>query len=190
MQPMSEKSRILHPLWSAVMALFAAGLFALPSTVSSRTADTAESETAVVSGRAKVLDGDTIEIAGTRIRLEGIDAPESAQMCSRKGSGLWPCGKDATEHLKRMTSGRRVVCNDAGEDRYGRMLGWCAVDGLDINAEMVRSGFAWAFVRYSKRYVSAEREARRAEAGIWQGEAEPAWAFRERRRTLRSREQG
>lgn len=187
MQPMSEKIRTLCPLWSAVLALVAASLFALPSAVSSRTSD---GDTAVVSGRAKVLDGDTIEIAGTRIRLEGIDAPESAQMCSRKGKGLWPCGKEATEHLKRMTSGRRVVCDDVGEDRYGRMLGWCAVDGLDINGEMVRSGFAWAFVRYSTRYVSAEREARRAEAGIWQGEAEPAWAFRERRRTLRFREQG
>ena len=187
MQPMSENIRRLRPLWSAVLALVAAGLFALPSTVSSRTSD---DDTAVVSGRAKVLDGDTIEIAGTRIRLEGIDAPESAQMCSRKGTGLWPCGKEATEHLKRLTSGRRVVCDDAGEDRYGRMLGWCAVDGTDINAEMVRSGFAWAFVRYSRRYVAAEREARRAEAGIWQGEAEPAWAFRERRRNARFGHQG
>lgn len=187
---MSEKRLSIRPLWSAVLALVAAGLFALPSAVSSRTSDTAESDAPVVSGRAKVLDGDTIEIEGIRIRLEGIDAPESAQMCSRKGAGLWPCGKDATEHLKRMTSGRQVVCGDAGQDRYGRMLGWCAVDGLDINAEMVRSGFAWAFVRYSRRYVAAEREARRAEAGIWQGEAEPAWAFRERRRNARFRDQG
>ena len=187
MQPMSENGRLVRPFWSAVLALVAAGLFTLPSTVSSRTSD---GDAAVVTGRAKVLDGDTIDIAGTRIRLEGIDAPESAQMCSRKGKGLWPCGEEATEHLKRLTSGRRVVCNDAGEDRYGRMLGWCAVDGLDINAEMVRSGFAWAFVRYSKRYVSAEREARQAEAGIWQGEAEPAWAFRERRRNARVRDQG
>ncbi|WP_051388575.1 thermonuclease family protein [Hyphomicrobium nitrativorans] len=187
---MSEKGRLLRPLSSAVLFLVAAGLLALPSAVSSRTADTAESETSVVSGRAKVLDGDTIEIAGTRIRLEGIDAPESAQMCSRKGTGLWPCGKDATEHLKRMTSGRHVACDDVGEDRYGRTLGWCTVDGLDINAEMVRSGFAWAFVRYSTRYVAAEREARSAEAGIWQGEAEPAWAFRERRRNARVRDRG
>lgn len=184
---MSELYRSLRPVWTAVIALVAAGLFALPSAVSSRTSDDGA---AVVSGRAKVLDGDTIEIAGTRIRLEGIDAPESSQMCSRKGAGLWPCGAEATAHLKRLTSGRRVVCESAGEDYYGRMLGWCAVDGLDINAEMVRSGFAWAFVRYSTRYVAAEREARRAEAGIWQGEAEPAWAFRERRRAQRLREQG
>lgn len=184
---MSEKIRVLRPLWSALLALVAAALFALPSTVSSRTS---EDGTAVVSGRAKVFDGDTIEISGTRIRLEGIDAPESDQTCTRKGKGLWRCGAEATAHLKRLTRGRHVVCEDAGEDRYGRMLGWCSVDGLDINAEMVRSGFAWAFVRYSTRYVAAEREARQAEAGIWQGEAEPAWAFRERRRAERFRQRG
>lgn len=184
---MDEKFRALRPIWTALMALVAASLLALPSVVSSRTSD---SETAIVSGRAKVFDGDTIEIAGTRIRLEGIDAPETTQMCSRAGRGMWPCGTEAARHLKRLTGGRQVVCESAGEDVYGRMLGRCLVEGLDINAEMVRSGFAWAFVRYSRRYVAAEREARRAEAGIWQGEAEPAWAFRERRRTERFREQG
>lgn len=179
---MSEKIRVFRPLWSALAALMTAGLLALPSAVSSRTPDAGS---AVVSGRAKVFDGDTIEIAGTRIRLEGIDAPESQQTCNRKGAGLWRCGAAATSHLKRLTGGREVTCESAGEDRYGRMLGWCKVDGLDINREMVASGFAWAFVRYSNRYVSAEREAREAEAGIWQGEAEPAWMFRERRRAKR-----
>ncbi len=179
---MSESVRFMRPLWTALAALVSAGLLALPSAVSSRTPDP---ETAAVSGRAKVLDGDTIEISGTRIRLEGIDAPETSQTCGRKGAGLWRCGAEATAHLKRLTGGRQVTCESAGVDRYGRMLGWCKVDGVDINREMVASGFAWAFVRYSNRYVSAEREARDAEAGVWQGEAEPAWIFRERRRARR-----
>ena len=179
---MSEMVRLTRPLWSALAAIVAAGLLALPSAVSSRTPDT---EAALVSGRAKVIDGDTLHIAGTRIRLEGIDAPEAKQTCTRKGKGLWDCGRAATDYLKHMTGGRKVTCESAGEDRYGRMLGWCAVDGKDINDAMVRSGFAWAFVRYSKRYVSAEHEAREAQAGIWQGEAEPAWEFRARRRAKR-----
>lgn len=174
--------RLTRPLWSALAALVTAGLLALPSAVSSRTPD---AEAAVVSGRAKVIDGDTIDISGTRIRLEGIDAPEAKQTCTRKGAGLWDCGRAATEYLKRMTGGRKVTCESAGQDRYGRMLGWCVVERIDINDAMVRSGNAWAFVRYSKRYVSAEREARAGERGIWQGEAEPAWDFRARRRANR-----
>ena len=180
---MSEKFLSFRSLWCAVAALAAAGLLALPSAVSSRTPET---DAVIIAGRAKVLDGDTIEISGTRIRLEGIDAPETAQTCSRKGKGLWDCGRAATAHLKDMTAGRQVACVSAGEDRYGRILGWCKVDGRDINREMVLSGHAWAFVRYSNRYVSAEREARQAEVGIWQGEAAPAWDVRQRRRAKRS----
>lgn len=179
---MDEKMRNVRPIWSTLAALVAVGFLVLPSAVSSRTP---EAEAAVVSGRAKVIDGDTIDIAGTRIRLEGIDAPESKQMCKRKGRGLWSCGAEATAYLKRMTGGRQIACVSAGEDRYGRMLGWCKMDGRDINREMVANGFAWAFVRYSKRYVPAEQEARKAKAGVWQGEAEPAWDFRARRRARR-----
>ena len=75
---------------------------------------------------------------------------------------------------------RPVVCDDLGLEKYGRTLGRCYAGGVNLNAEMVRTGFAWAFVRYSNDYVSQEAEARSAGAGVWQGEALPAWEYRAR----------
>ena len=132
----------------------------------------------VVSGAARIIDGDTIDIAGTRIRLEGIDAPETGQTCKTASSQEWDCGSAATRLMVTLTQGRRVDCRSGGLDKYGRLLGTCFVDGLDINAQMVRLGYAWAFVRYSKVYVSQEREAHASLLGIWQGYAMPAWEYR------------
>ena len=87
----------------------------------------------------------------------------------------------ATDALAKLVAKRRVNCESHGNDKYDRMLGICFVDGRDINAEMVREGFAWAFVKYSQSYVQQEAEARVARVGIWQGDAEPAWVYREKR---------
>lgn len=133
---------------------------------------------AVIGGRARVSDGDTIEVAGVRIRLEGIDAPESAQMCETAAGDPWPCGRLATRALERLIGDREVRCQSHGLDKYGRTLAVCEAGGRDLNAEMVRQGFAWAFVRYSQRYVAVEAEARAARAGIWAGTAVPAWDYR------------
>lgn len=134
-----------------------------------------------VSGRATVIDGDTLEIDGARVRLEGIDAPESSQTCGRRLVGWWNCGSAAANALEKLVEGHRIDCKSQGHDRYSRLLAVCFADGRDINAAMVRQGFAWAFVKYSKSYVEAESEARTARAGIWQGNAEPAWIYREKR---------
>ncbi len=141
----------------------------------------ARGDAAVVSGRATVIDGDTLEISGERIRLEGIDAPEASQTCGRKWLGTWNCGSAATAALQKIVGTRRVDCQSAGRDKYGRTIGWCAIDGADINAEMVKSGHAWAFVKYSRRYEQIEAEARKAKVGIWQGDAQPPWLYREQR---------
>lgn len=134
-----------------------------------------------LSGPARVIDGDTIDIAGERVRLEGIDAPETAQTCPRRGAGTWACGKDATQALRKLVAGQEVSCQRRGTDKYGRVLGVCFVGGRDINAQMVREGYAWAFVKYSRSYVHEEAEARAVRAGVWQGDAEPAWVFRAKR---------
>ena len=134
-----------------------------------------------MSGTATVIDGDTLDISGQKIRLEGIDAPESAQTCGRAKGGTWACGRAAGEALAKLVERRRVTCRSEGVDRYDRMLGVCSVDGVEINAEMVRRGFAWAFVKYSTSYVAEEADARAAAVGIWQGEAEAPWIFRENR---------
>ncbi len=132
----------------------------------------------VVSGAAHVVDGDTIDVAGTRIRLEGIDAPEAGQTCQSARGEPWDCGTEATRLMVRLTQGRRVDCRSGGLDKYGRLLATCFVDQLDINAEMVRRGLAWAFVRYSRVYVNEEAAARTTLVGIWQGAAMPAWQYR------------
>jgi endonuclease YncB( thermonuclease family) len=106
-----------------------------------------------LSGAAAVIDGDTLSIGATHVRLEGIDAPETAQTCGRARLGSWACGQAAADALEKLVSGRRVACEAKGHDKYERVLGVCLVDGRDINAEMVRQGLAWAFVKYSSSYV-------------------------------------
>jgi endonuclease YncB( thermonuclease family) len=132
-------------------------------------------------GQARVIDGDTIEITGERVRLEGIDAPEVAQTCAARVGGTWPCGRDAAQALERLVAGRSLACEDRGSDKYGRMLGVCFLGTRDVNAEMVRKGLAWAFVKYSRSYVHEEAQARAAALGIWQAEATPAWVYRAER---------
>lgn len=159
---------------SALVGVLAWGLLLLlpASEMAARTA---------LTGTARVIDGDTLEIAGERVRLEGIDAPEMAQTCRRRPWGTWACGKAAATALEHLLAGQRVACEDRGTDKYGRMLGVCFLGTRDINSWMVREGLAWAFVRYSRSYVREEARARAAHAGIWQGEAEPAWVFRAKR---------
>ncbi|MEI9901227.1 MAG: thermonuclease family protein [Hyphomicrobium sp.] len=139
------------------------------------------SEHGSISGAARVIDGDTIAIEGRSIRLEGIDAPEHGQTCGRRFFGTWKCGAAAAAALADLIAGRVVTCESRSNDKYGRMLGICFVDGDDISAKMVREGFAWAFVKYSQSYAREEAAARASRAGIWTGEAEPAWVYREKR---------
>lgn len=131
-----------------------------------------------LEGAAVVVDGDTIEISGERVRLEGIDAPETAQTCTTVGGETWNCGLEASEVLRALISNKSVSCDRVGQDKYGRTLGICFADADDLNAAMVRTGYAWAFIKYSEAYAGAEREAKAVRAGVWQGSAVPAWEFR------------
>lgn len=152
-------------------------LFAIPFEGAART----DAATGAIRGAARVVDGDTVDVGETRIRLEGIDAPETGQTCKRKWIGSWPCGAVATTALARMIENRTVSCEPRGLDKYGRTLAVCFVDGRDINAQMVRQGHAWAFVKYSQTYVREEAQARTESLGIWQGESQPAWDYRAKR---------
>jgi endonuclease YncB( thermonuclease family) len=132
----------------------------------------------LITGAVRVVDGDTLVVGGVRVRLEGIDAPEADQTCGRADGGAWACGREATERLSMLVSGRNVTCAPKGLDKYSRVLGRCYAGDIEINAYMVRNGLAWAFVRYSQEYVEIEAEARRQAMGIWQGPAQPAWEYR------------
>ncbi len=140
-----------------------------------------ETHAKVVSGPARIVDGDTIEVAGERIRLEGIDTPEPGQTCPRKWVGTWKCGRAATRALNKLIAGRTVRCESTGRGERDRLIGKCFVNGQDINAHMVSNGYAWAFVKYSTSYVAEENTARAAKLGIWSGpKAQPAWEYRRR----------
>ncbi|MFV0367129.1 MAG: thermonuclease family protein [Hyphomicrobiaceae bacterium] len=133
-----------------------------------------------VVGAAEVVDGDTIDINGQRIRLEGIDAPEKAQECTRRLFGTWQCGKAATKALRNMVQGKTVTCERRGTDKYGRILGVCFADGIEINRKMVQDGNAWAFVKYSDIYAAEESEARSEKRGVFATENQPPWDYRTR----------
>ena len=126
-----------------------------------------------IVGKARVIDGDTITINNAKIRFSGIDAPEKnyygqTQFC--KGpKGVWACGKKASSKLKKLINGQEVQCTNEGKDRYGRTLSICYANGVDLQAEMVRSGMAVAYLRYSNRYENEMVEAMAAQVGIWAG---------------------
>lgn len=135
-----------------------------------------------VSGRALVTDGDTLVIGDARIRLEGIDAPETDQVCLDREQRRFPCGIDAREKLKELTGDRALTCVGKEIDRYGRRLMMCSVGGLDINSAMVKAGWALAYVRYSRQYVAQEADARGHAAGMWAGAFIAPWDWRHRDR--------
>ena len=136
---------------------------------------------AEVTGHARAIDGDTLDLAGTRVRLHGIDAPESGQHC-RDGAGRdYACGVAATEMLRTLIGRRPLTCVGGEWDDYGRLIAVCHQGGREINAEMVQSGWAQAFRRYSHDYAADEEDAAVARRGLWAGSFEPPWEFRRAR---------
>jgi endonuclease YncB( thermonuclease family) len=133
-------------------------------------------------GVASVIDGDTLEIHGQRIRLFGIDAPESLQTCM-KGGKSWRCGTDAAFALSNKIGRKPISCETKDKpDRYGRMIAVCRLGDEDLNAWMVRRGWAMAYQQYSKAYVEDEATAREARRGIWASEFTPPWEWRKQDR--------
>lgn len=133
-----------------------------------------------LQGRVSVIDGDTLELHGQRIRLFGIDAPESGQRCTRPDGGAWRCGRDAAFALDDLVQGRTVTCRVQDNDRWGRVVAVCRIGQLDLGRWMVEQGFATAYRRYSLDYTSAEDEARSARRGIWVGNFDSPESWRHR----------
>ena len=175
---MKTPSHVFWLRWPVAFALAVAWLILVEPVAAAPGPNGAPARGAMLVGTARVTDGDTIVIAGVRVRLEGIDAPETGQMCNLKWFGTWHCGAIASSALARMIGSHEVACENRGTDKYGRMLGVCVAGGVDLNAEMVRSGLAWAFVKYSSLYVREEAEARAAKIGVWQADTQTAWDYR------------
>jgi endonuclease YncB( thermonuclease family) len=95
----------------------------------------AADNSAASGGRATIIDGDTIEIRGERIRLSGIDAPESAQLCRKADGAVWRCGQTAAMALAEHIGAATVSCIGNDHDRYGRRMAVCHAGGEDLNAQ-------------------------------------------------------
>jgi endonuclease YncB( thermonuclease family) len=136
----------------------------------------------VLRGVPSIVDGDTISFSGSQVRLEGIDAPEFDQSCADAGGKSWACGRMARDHLRAHIGGREVTCRRVDFDIYDRMLGICLLrDGSDVNAWMVRQGWAVAY-GIPRRYAAQEAEAKAAKRGIWGGAFTRPSEWREKER--------
>ena len=122
---------------------------------------------AVIEGRARAVDGDTLDMGGQKVRLFGVDAPELDQSCDRGGK-VWACGAAARDMLAEIVGRARLTCSVEDVDRYGRLVAVCTRAGEDVGAALVRQGGAIAYLRYSSRYANAEAAARRDGLGLWQ----------------------
>ncbi len=134
-----------------------------------------------ITGQASVIDGDTIEIHGQRIRLHGIDAPESRQLCEQGGQ-KYRCGQRASLALADKIGRSVVRCDKRGTDRYKRIIGICFSGDEDLNRWMVRTGWAVAYRRYSIDYVRDENLAHKDRIGIWAGSFEMPSEWRRKSR--------
>jgi endonuclease YncB( thermonuclease family) len=133
-----------------------------------------------LTGPARAIDGDTIQVGSRTIRLEGIDAPETDQVCLDGNGERWTCGITARGRLSSHIASRIISCASRGEDRHGRMLAACAAGGENLNAWMVHEGWALAYVQYSREYVSDEAAARQQRKGMWAGAFIAPWDWRHR----------
>ncbi|MGS1093398.1 thermonuclease family protein [Aquamicrobium terrae] len=126
-------------------------------------------------GMARIVDGDSIELGGQRVRLRGIDAPEYRQNCTREGTEF-ACGRESRNALLRLTQNKTVVCSGWRNDQYGRLLGDCTADGIDLNRTQVEAGWAVAYGDFERE----EAAARAAGRGVWAGEFERPRHWRDR----------
>jgi endonuclease YncB( thermonuclease family) len=132
-----------------------------------------------LTGQASIIDGDTLEVHGTRIRLWGIDAPESNQLCRGDDSLQYRCGAKAANELDAFIARRPVDCSRVNLDQYGRTVAVCSIDGVDLGEWLVRNGLALDWPKYSKgKYDGAQRDAEHAGRGMWAGSYVEPWLFR------------
>ena len=131
----------------------------------------------IINGKPRIIDGDTIHIKSNKIRLHGIDAPETKQTC-KINDEVWFCGKQSTKELKNLINKQEVKCITNDVDIYNRFVAICYVNEININQWMVKSGWAIAYRYYSTDYIIEEKYARDNELGIWKSEFLKPYAYR------------
>ncbi len=137
--------------------------------------------TAVPAWAQTVIDAGTIVLEGRDVRLWGVDAPDLDEVC-----GTWAAGRLATAALHDLIANRSIVCQARGVDHHGRIFGKCRAGGVDLGATMVRRGWAWALVEYSRDYVEQEAQAKAENVGVHEHHCEPASKWREAHRAQKA----
>ena len=148
--------------------------------------DVESQEVSLISGIAKVIDGDTIKIKKKKIRFFGIDAPEKKQKCQKAWLTIsfitfnkdYPCGEISTLKLKNKINNKFITCKSTNKDKYKRFISECFKGKTNINRWMVRNGYAVVYKKYSKKYLAAENLARNEKLGLWSGKFKMPWEWR------------
>ncbi|MDB9956620.1 thermonuclease family protein [Candidatus Pelagibacter sp.] len=131
----------------------------------------------VKSQTIKIVDGDTIHLNGEKIRFTGIDTPELKQTCLKEGVKI-SCGVTAKQILIDIIGNNNVECISEGKDQYKRTLAECFVNNESLSGYLVRSGYAFAYRRYSKKFIPDEDFARINKIGMWSMEFDYPWDYR------------
>ena len=131
----------------------------------------------LAEGELKIVDGDTIHLDGHKIRFSGIDTPEINQMCKKDEIDI-PCGEMAKELLIKKIGNAIPNCILEDKDQYGRMLGECYIEEESLSSYLVREGFAFAYTKYSKKFVEDELFAIKNKSGMWSMDFIFPWDFR------------
>ena len=125
----------------------------------------------------KVVDGDTIVLNGEKIRFSGIDTPELKQTCLQDDQEV-ACGMEAKKLLVKKIGNHTPKCISEGKDVYKRTLAECFVNGKSLSKFLVRSGYAFAYRKYSKKFIEDENFAKANKLGMWTMKFQYPWEFR------------
>lgn len=134
---------------------------------------------AEVNGTIRVIDGDTLDVGATRVRLHGIDAPEADQTCRNADDAVWNCGAWVSSVVRNRFQGETARCEMTDRDRYGRVVARCFVLGVDVAEALVQDGLAFAYRRYALDYVSDEVYAAKRTSGLHASKMQSPERFRQ-----------
>lgn len=134
-----------------------------------------------ISGKARVVDSNTLEIGARRVRLIGVDAPDLDQTCPTRKGETYPCGRVAAETLAKLVKDGPLVCRGDKTDAAGRILARCTIRGFDVGEQFVLTGRAFADPETGDAYRRAEGTAEKLREGMWRGEFQKPWVWRKSR---------
>jgi len=136
--------------------------------------------TALTAQDLKVVDGDTIHIGKTKYRFHGIDAPEMSQVCMKENKNI-KCGVVAKDKLLEKIGSQKVTCKQEAIDRYKRIVAECFVNNESLSGYLVKNGYAFAYRKYSKKFIEDEEYAKKNKLGLWAMNFQYPWDYRKKK---------